>query len=123
MIPQTHFKHFQSALIFIVLSAYTLTAFAQTTNNRFVFLKNPAGILTGVIIHDGSFLSNIKINAFCAGQYFTTGTTCEKLADGSPYAADPNQALRFVNRNPTSLRNSSHNSNRAWLTLPTASKA
>lgn len=87
-----------SLLATLILSSSLL--FAQATTDHFVYLKTSSGILTGVIVHDNSWISNLKINSFCAIQKLTTGNSCQYIPSDSPLAKDPNKALKFVNRDP-----------------------
>lgn len=90
-------------LLFALVVTLTLLSnysFAQTSFNKIVYLKNPAGILLGVIVYRDTIFSSIKVNSFCAVQKLTQGNLCEELAPTSPFALDPKKALKFVNSNP-----------------------
>ena len=96
-------KYFKSTLAHLLLALIALTsiASAQASSNQFVYLKNSAGILVGVIVHDGGLAAQIKSRSYCLLQKFTSGITCEAVDPSSPFASDPNKALKFVNRDPS----------------------
>lgn len=77
--------------------AIFLLAMSFANAQSFVYLKNSAGLLTGTIVYEESFVNNIKLNAFCTVKRLLEGLSCEYVADGSPFANDPKKAIVLVN--------------------------
>lgn len=93
-------KKILTSLLSISMLFVATFSFAQSSQNSFVYLKDAGGILRGVIVYKPSIFSSIKINSFCLLQKINANISCEYLDDSSPFANDPEKAVKFVNKDP-----------------------